>query len=562
MLKKILISFIVLSISLFIILGFLVSKKTSSYIKEEILKNAEISMDESYRAINNIISSAKDTALEIAINNTVQESLQAINNDLNSNVHLKEVSGYLEEYPGNHSTYTSISIYISNNNYSSLPKNINIYTKEEWLDNALSNPDKFLWSLHTINQKTILRQTKCIYSSSDYKNIVGVIAIDIDVNSIRSIASVANETGTRLYLVDDKGNISYPLYNYDHIPDEILKANTNSEFEVDDNLILVRKIRSTGWNLIKTISVSIINDRVSEIYKTIFNMVLFFVFLVTGLGIIFNKTFLKPVNGLANKMKGVQAGELSKIENGPREGEVATLYSSYNLMIDRINKEINENYISQIREKDAELRALQAQINPHFLYNTLDSINWLALKYKAKDISKMVISLSDMLRLSLNKGKNILNIKEELRQVESYIELQKVRYSDCFDYKFEVEEDILDRKILKMLLQPLVENALIHGFEDVESGGLIIIRVRDNKDKTYFEVENNGKIIDLEDINSRLNNFESEEVRKGYGIINVNERIKALYGEEYGINYMIRDNHTVAYFEIPIKELSNESFNR
>lgn len=563
MLKKILTIFIVLSISLFISLGFLVSKKTSSYIKEEILHNAEISMDESYRAINNIVSSAKDTALEIAINSTVQEVLKAIeNNDSNYDLYLEKISKYLDEYPGNHSIYTSISVYIPSIKSNNYHRNIYEYIDEEWINNALLSPNNFLWSLHSNEQSTILRQAKCIYSSDDYNKIIGVINIDINVNTIRSIASVANEMGNRLYLVDDKGSISYPLYNYDHIPEEILKASEDGEYEIDNNLILVRKIKTTGWNLIKTISVSIINNKVNEIYKTILNLACVFALLAFGLALFFNKKFLDPVNRLANKMKGVQAGELSKITKGPKDGEVATLYSSYNLMIDRIDEEIKNNYLSQIREKDAELRALQAQINPHFLYNTLDSINWLALKYKAKDISKMVISLSDMLRLSLNKGKNILTIKDELRQVESYIELQKVRYSDCFDYKIEADEEVLDRKILKMLLQPIVENAIIHGFEDIDSGGLIIIRVVDKKDVTYFEVENNGKLIDLDDINNRLNNYDKEENRKGYGIINVNERIQALYGVEYSINYLIRDNHTIAYFQIPTKEIVNESFNR
>lgn len=544
-------------------LGFIVSKKTSSYIKEEILNNAEISMDESYRAINNIVSSAKDTALEIAINSTVQEALQTIeNNAKEAEESIEELSKYLDEYPGSHLVYTSISIYVPEYKSDIHHKNVYKYTNEKWLNNALDQPNSFLWSLHTIGQRTILRQAKCIYSSFDYKKIIGVIAIDINVNTIRPIANVANEVGNRLYLVDENGSISYPLYNYDHIPEEILKAEANGEFEINDNLILVRKIKSTGWNLIKTISVSVINNRVNEIYKTILTLACSFALLSFGLALFFNKKFLQPVNRLANKMKGIQAGELSKITNGPRDGEVATLYSSYNLMIDRINKEINNNYLSQIREKDAELRALQAQINPHFLYNTLDSINWLALKYKANDISKMVISLSDMLRLSLNKGKNILTIKEELRQVESYIELQKVRYSNCFDYKIEFDEEILDRKILKMLLQPIVENAIIHGFEDIEEGGFINIRVIDKKDSTYFEIENNGKLIDLDEINTRLANFDSDEVRKGYGIINVNERIKALYGQEYGINYLIRNDHTVAYFKIPLKEIINESINR
>ena len=171
---------------------------------------------------------------------------------------------------------------------------------------------------------------------------------------------------------------------------------------------------------------------------------------------------------------------------------------------------------------------------------------------KAYDISEMVVALSDMLRLSLNKGKNTILLQDELRQVDSYITLQKVRYSNRFSVRYEVEEGARGRRIIKMLLQPIVENAIVHGFEDIESGGMIVIGVTRGEGLLHFSVRNNGALIDLEKAAQRLGGAaEPEGSPGGYGIRNVNERIKGTYGAQYGIRYAIRDGMTGAEFSIP-----------
>ena len=148
-----------------------------------------------------------------------------------------------------------------------------------------------------------------------------------------------------------------------------------------------------------------------------------------------------------------------------RKDEFTQLFSQYNIMLRQTKELIKKLYFSENKKKEAELKALQAQINPHFLYNTLDSINWIALRHKVPEVSHMVTSLSDFFRYSLNKGKNIIVIEDELRQVESYLSIQKVRFKERLDYEIVAEPEVCRHIAVKLILQPLVENALIHGIE-------------------------------------------------------------------------------------------------
>lgn len=549
MLKKIFITYIAISILLFMALGYLVAEKSSASIKEEILNTAQISMDDSYRYLENMISSARKIALDIATSAVVQEGLQnyMISGKTDD---LTDVESYLKGYPGVSSVYNSIRLYIDKevDGY----ERIQSYENNADFEKTLTEPGAFVWTSVSDGNEIVLRQMKAIFSNSDYNSILAIVVVDTNVNSMRPIAQAAMATGNRLYLVSGNGEILYPHYNYDHISEPILTKGEDNVYEEGNHIVIVKTNKETGWSLIKVVSVEKINSRTDAIKQTIRFLAVAFTTVSALVGVLFISYFLKPVTTLADKMAKVKTGHLEKID-GKVFGETAVLYDSYNYMIDRINTEIESNYKSKIKEKDAELKALQAQINPHFLYNTLDSIYWLAIRHKADDIAKMVLALSDMFRLSLNKGKNILKVKDEIRQVDSYISLQRVRYSNSFDVKYEIDDNVKERKMLKMLLQPIVENAIVHGFEETPEGNMIYVRVKDMADATYFEVINNGKPIDSEEIKRYLNQSDDSEI-KGYGIRNVNERIKALYGDEYGITYDLYEGMTRAKFTIPLED--------
>lgn len=561
MLKRFLLSYFLLCMIPFLLLGILVASISGEAIEKELLSAAEVALDESYRSISTLTEEARQLALAVANDESIQQKLQALTGEEDPALRrecIRELNEVLERYPLYGTSYMRTHLLLSSADPEEQALELPLVEVlppdygENWYTETVEAPNRFHWTLWT-GGSSALRQTKMIYDTGNWQDVLGMVVVDINTEELRGISMGRNGGTNRLYLVDDGGTIIYPYYNYDKIPQEILTAGEDGTWAVGDKQMLVRRMSGTGWNLIKIVSISEINSRTEQIKVTIISVAVVFMCLSIAAAVYFTARISNPLGRLAGKMRKVRAGELTPIEGGPEKGEVGELYQSYNYMIEHLNIQIQRTYVSQINAKDAELRALQAQINPHFLYNTLDSINWQALRYKAYDISDMVVALSDMLRLSLNKGKNTILVQDELRQVDSYITLQKVRYSDRFSVRYEVEEAVKDRRIIKMLLQPIVENAIIHGFEEIEFGGLIVISVRRTEEGLlHFEVQNNGKPIDLAKMEERLAGGEEPDgALRGYGIRNVNERIQGSYGPQYGIRYSVRDGMTVAEFSIP-----------
>jgi two-component system sensor histidine kinase YesM len=223
---------------------------------------------------------------------------------------------------------------------------------------------------------------------------------------------------------------------------------------------------------------------------------------------------------------------------------------------------------SKVREqenlKKAELKALQAQINPHFLYNTLDTIVWMAEAKQNKQVIEIVHSLSSFFRIALSKGMDWIPIRQEIEHVRSYLQIQKIRYRDILDYRIEVDEDILDGTILKLTLQPLAENALYHGIKNKRNGGTIVVRAkRAGAEHAILEVEDDGvgfTPYKLGKIRSTLNESfdQSATGDGGFGLENVNKRVKLYYGEEFSLSiYSQYQTGTKVTIKIPLHENSS-----
>lgn len=561
MLKRFLLSYFLLCMIPFLMLGILVASISGDAIGKELLNAAQVSLDESYRSIGTLTEEARQLALAVANDELVQDWLRILASEADAEKRasaLRDLSQAVERYPFYGNTYLRTRLILSSDRMEEqeagypLVEVVPAGFNEAWYTAAMNTPNRFHWSLWSGGSSASLRQAKMIYDTETWQEVLGMVVVDVNSEELRGIAGGKNGNTNRLYLVDGDGTIIYPYYNYDGIPQEVLTASGDGDYENGDKRMLVRHMPGTGWNLIKTVSLTELSEQTQQIKTTILTVAVVFMVLSLLAAVYFTTTISNPLTRLAQRMKQARAGEMAPLEDTPTKGEVGELYQSFNYMIEHLNTQIERTYVSQINEKDAELRALQAQINPHFLYNTLDSINWLALRYKAQDISDMVVSLSDMLRLSLNKGKNTILLRDELRQVDSYITLQKVRYSGCFDVRYEVEEGVKDKRVIKMLLQPIVENAILHGFEEIEEGGLIIISVSQKGDLLHFEVSNNGKLINLAKMEERLTGDEEPGgTLRGYGIRNVNERIQGSYGVSRGIRYSIQDGMTVAEFDIP-----------
>lgn len=261
-----------------------------------------------------------------------------------------------------------------------------------------------------------------------------------------------------------------------------------------------------------------------------------------GAAWIISESIYIPIKKLHDVTATITQNDLQVLVTSKNANEIADLGMSFNVMINKIRELLDSKIKEQANLKKAEFRALQAQINPHFLYNTLDTIIWMAEAKKNNQVIELVRALSCFFRVTLSEGKDWITIQDEIEQTRSYLAIQKMRYRDILDYQIEVDEAVLDRTILKLLLQPLVENAIYHGIKNKRKGGTVIVRVyHQDEDKIFLEVEDNGagfthyKLAKTQEkLNCDSDEFKLEE--RGFGLENVNERVKLYYGKEYGLS--------------------------
>ena len=245
----------------------------------------------------------------------------------------------------------------------------------------------------------------------------------------------------------------------------------------------------------------------------------------------------RPITELVEVTQQVSQGNLQVRSHVNTGVEAKQLSESLNTMIDKINALLEQVKKEQIRIRKAEFELLQAQINPHFLYNTLDTIIWLAESDEQKQVVHMVESLSDFFRTSLNQGKDIISIKEEIQHVRSYLEIQQMRYQDILEYEIDVPEEFYQNTIPKITVQPLVENALYHGIKNKRGKGKITVRGYREDSFFILEVRDNGIGMQTERLVQVRNALLYKQLAesKVYGLYNVNERIRLNCGEEYGL---------------------------
>jgi two-component system sensor histidine kinase YesM len=264
------------------------------------------------------------------------------------------------------------------------------------------------------------------------------------------------------------------------------------------------------------------------------------VFSVAAAWIISESIYI-PIKKLHDVTTTLTQNDLQALMTGDNANEIAELGMSFNIMIGKIKELLDSKIREQENLKKAEFRTLQAQINPHFLYNTLDTIIWMAEAKKNDQVIEIVRALSNFFRISLSKGKDWITIREEIERTRSYLTIQKMRYRDILDYRIDLDENILDGTILKLTLQPLVENALYHGIKGKRDGGMIIVRARKAEpDLVLLEVQDDGigfTPYKLAQIQASLTDDSSEisVQESGFGLENVNKRIKLYYGRQYGI---------------------------
>ena len=374
--------------------------------------------------------------------------------------------------------------------------------------------------------------------------VTGVMVIDLNYRSIEAICENA-QLGKNgyIYLIDRHKNIIYHpqqqlLYSgiKSELVEEILKMRDTYLRDDVNNRIYTRNYSElTGWSAVGVVNVDeLIKDKSS---------IIDFYFLLAGISILFAMTFAvlisttitNPIKMLENTMHEVEVGNFDVRSEIELNNEIGHLSKTFNVMISRIKDLMEKTVRDEEEKRRSEIRALQAQINPHFLYNTLDTIIWMSAGGKNDEVVEVTSALARLFRTSISKGENLVTLLNEVENIKSYLTIQKMRYEDKLSWRVDVQPELLGLMTPKLILQPIVENAVYHGIKMSQAGGEIAISARTAGDRLTITIADSGVGMTAEQLEQLF--VPRPDTDRGIGVINVNNRIRLCFGEEYGLHY-------------------------
>lgn len=405
------------------------------------------------------------------------------------------------------------------------------------------------YSSRTESGSKIFKLVKSIYVDEAYK---GTLMLNINEESIHGLLKdLKVPQGTIFHMIDPNGivisgternGIGKFEYSYTYMQAVRQKQGSfTKEFRGSRYLFVFNNLEHLNWVMIGAIPFSQMFSEQRIIIRA--GIYIFLALLVVSL---LGSTWIaysisKPVYRLNRVMKEARSGNLSVRANASEDHEIGMLGGTFNAMLNQIQGLLERVQESHRKEKEAEIRALQAQINPHFLYNTLSSVIWLAERRDYDGVTDMVSRLGRYYRQGLSRGLNMVSVKQELEHVEHYLSIERMRYGSKFNYIIDVDPDVGSCRCLKLILQPLVENALHHGILQRDTGGgtVRIVGWRE-EGRVVLTVSDDGAGIPperLKEMNICFKEGRSMELADSYGIKNVNERIQLHHGREYGLQY-------------------------
>ncbi|WP_066189642.1 sensor histidine kinase [Gracilibacillus timonensis] len=324
--------------------------------------------------------------------------------------------------------------------------------------------------------------------------------------------------------------------------------------------VFTRNLPEVNWSLVQVIPFQEYSSQNRYVLWLTIYAVILAVILITSLVIFFIAKVFKPLTSLKDSIQKSTPGEKMKAVISNEDNEIGDLITSYNDLNARIAMLMDEVRKNESLKRTVDMQALQSQINPHFLYNTLASVHWIALSTKSNDIAKVVSHLSSFLRFSLNKGNEYCTVEQEVGNLVHYLEILKIRYPNSFQLHLDIPEEVKQYAMLKLVLQPLIENSITHGFFSVDDyDGNIELAIRKEGSNLFFVVRDNGTGISTESLDQIKQQFKEDQetevvVGKNYGLRNVNLRLILHYGIRSGLQIDSKQQGgTVVYFSIPIQ---------
>ncbi|MBO2943385.1 sensor histidine kinase [Paenibacillus sp. F411] len=540
--------FLVLPLGIYTVISY---NQAAEILRNQTIVNADQAFDEAVNGVHHITEYMDQILNSVSLN-------KGINTILSKNEYstlYQQIADYfyientLQEYESNRFSLR-LELYMKDS-FEQTSDNVNTFTyysarQENWYQIMEREGLNTYWfnEQNVKNGVKYLSVSRKIWDLNNLNRQVGIIKIKIEEEMVLSILenSIIHQD-SQVFLEHSPGHI---LLRAGILTPDIDKAasflgkiepeQSWEPYTYDNQQMLVNQasIRGTPWNLTTIVPMNSVLKNITALNQ----QMLWSMLIIAVIGYVMalytaNLTTLR-ITKLIQRMKGLPEGRFLSIQGYHGRDEVGELIDNYNYMIEQIQRLMKDKFEAGKALKHAELRTLQAQINPHFLYNTLDVINIMAAEHGVSEISHTVKQLTTYYKLGLNKGRDMVSLKDELKHVEAYIEIQNIRFEHSCNLSIDVPESLLSCMLPKLTLQPIIENAVIHGIlESSIPEGQITIKVYAEGDTYFIQVTDTGPGFKPASLNTSFQ--QDQEHLNGFGMVNVHERICLTYGDTYGL---------------------------
>ena len=429
--------------------------------------------------------------------------------------------------------------------------------EESWFRHALEKTENLHFSLPHVQYifdssenryRWVITVSRSVEITQGPYTDQGVLLIDLKYDSLEQLFDgITLGNNGYVYLIGADGELIYHPESqliYSGIAKENHEAalqykdgNHEEEFQNANRIVTVKTVGYTGWKIVGVAPLGGITLNVLKTQLLLIFLIALVIFILTVTNSFISSRITDPIKELEKSVNEIEAGNLEAEVYVGGSYEIRHLGSSIQNMAGRIRKLMADVVAEHESKRRTEFDILQSQINPHFLYNTLDIIVWMIENEKQSEAVKVVTALARFFRISLSKGKNIIPVRDELEHVRNYLMIQHMRFKNRFTYTLEADDEVLELASLKLILQPLVENAIYHGMEFMDGDGEIFVRVWRDGDDLFMKVSDNGLGMTKEQVSRMLSDqtYMSSKRGSGIGVRNVNERIRLYFGNEYGL---------------------------
>ncbi len=573
-------AFSFISISIMLILGVVMYIRFSASSRQEIILSTQKLMEQTEENLEDYLSNMRQISDAVYYNVIKEHGIAEQENQIQQGMNLL--------YEANRSRLRSIAIY---NSYGSLiaaepvalQKEDPDVTNQGWYEKAVSDTANMHFSTphiqnlfddHSRRYYWVISLSRVVELTDHGVPTTGVLLVDMDYSGISRMMQKINasENGQYYYLCDSNGRIIYHRQQAQirkgFSSENSMKAAAYKDGVYDDTFdgsrrkIIVNTISYTGWKLVGIIPDATFTHGMFDIRYFIVILILFMAMMLAVINRVISDRISSPVLKLQQSVIAYEAGEKPEIYIGGSQ-EIRLLGYAIQRSYEQIDALMHKIVLEQNERRKSELEALQSQINPHFLYNTLDSITWMIEGKRNDEAVFMISELAKLFRISLSKGRTIISIKDELQHAKSYMNIQKIRYKNRFSVSFEADPALYSCCTVKLILQPVLENAINYGVGDMDEddGGQIQVTGRLEHGTAILSVTDNGVGISADEVDLLLT--DSNRIHKhgsGVGLVNVNHRIQILYGNQYGLSVQSEpDKGTTVSICIPAIPYSEEN---